>query len=87
MGCNPWGRTESDTTSDSAAAAAVRKGLPWRLSSKYPVPTQAQSLGRKDPLEKEASHPSVLAWEIPWTEEPVRLQSTGSRRNSRQLSD
>ena len=36
-------------------------------------------LGREDPLEKELStHSSVLAWEIPWTEEPGRLQSTGS---------
>ena len=38
-----------------------------------------QSLGRKDPLEKEmATHSSILAWEIPWTEEPGRLQSMGS---------
>ena len=35
------------------------------------------SLGREDPLKKEmATHTSVLAWEIPWTEEPRRLQST-----------
>ena len=35
----------------------------------------------EDPLEKEtATHSSILAWEIPWTEEPSRLQSTGSRR-------
>ena len=40
-----------------------------------------QSLGKEDPLEKEmATHSSILAWEIPWTEEPVRLQSTGSQR-------
>ena len=38
--------------------------------------TQVQSLGREDPLEKEmASHSSILAWKIPWTEEPSRLQS------------
>ena len=36
-------------------------------------------LGQEDPLEKEmATHSSILAWEIPWTEEPGRLQSTGS---------
>ena len=41
--------------------------------------TQVQSLGGEDPLEKEmATHSSMLAWEIPWTEEPGRLQSTGS---------
>ena len=43
--------------------------------------TQVQSLGWKDPPEKEmAMHPSILALEIPWTEEPGRLQSTGSQR-------
>jgi len=39
--------------------------------------TQAQSLGLEDPLEEEmATHFSILAWKIPWTEEPGRLQST-----------
>ena len=43
--------------------------------------TQVQSLGRKDLLEKEmATHSSILAWKIPWTEEPGRLQSMGSQR-------
>ena len=43
--------------------------------------TQVQSLGREDPLEKEmATHSSSLAWRIPWTEEPGRLQSMGSQR-------
>ena len=43
--------------------------------------TQVQSLGWEDPLEKEmATHSSILAWRIPWTEEPDRLQSTGSPR-------
>ena len=43
--------------------------------------TWAQSLGQDDPLEEEmATHSSILAWEIPWTEEPSRLQSTGSQR-------
>ena len=37
--------------------------------------TQVQSLGQEDPLEKQmATHSSILAWEIPWTEEPGRLQ-------------
>ena len=40
-----------------------------------------QSLGWEDPLEKEmAPHSSILAWRIPWREEPGRLQSTGSQR-------
>ena len=42
---------------------------------------QVQSLGQEDPLEKGmAIHSSILAWRIPWTEEPGKLQSTGSRR-------
>ena len=40
--------------------------------------TWVQSLGQEDPLEKEmATHFSTLAWKIPWTEEPGRLQSMG----------
>ena len=43
--------------------------------------TWVRSLGQKDPLEQEiATHSSILAWEIPRTEEPGRLQSTGSQR-------
>ena len=41
--------------------------------------TQILSLGQENPLEKEkATHSSILAWEIPWTEKPDRLQSMGS---------
>ena len=43
--------------------------------------TWVRFLGREDPLEKEmATHSRTLAWRIPWTEEPGRLQSTGSQR-------
>ena len=43
--------------------------------------TRIQSLGREDLLEKEmATHSSILAWEIPWMEEPGGLQSMGSQR-------
>ena len=43
--------------------------------------TQVQSLGREDPLEKEmATHSSTIAWKIPWTEEPGRVQSMRSQR-------
>ena len=42
---------------------------------------QFQSLGWEDPLEEEmAIYSSILAWEIPWTEEPGRLQAMGSQR-------
>ena len=43
--------------------------------------TWVQLLGQEDPLEKGmATHSSVLAWRIPWTEEPGRLQGKGSQR-------
>ena len=43
--------------------------------------TQVQSLDQEDLLEKEmGTHSSILAWKIPWTEEPGRLQSMGSHR-------
>ena len=49
--------------------------------------TRVRSLGWEDPLEKEmATHSSILAWRIPWTEEPGGLQSTGSQSRTR-LSD
>ena len=42
---------------------------------------QVSSLGQEDPLEKEmATHSSILAWRIPWTERPGQLQSIGSQR-------
>ena len=43
--------------------------------------TQVSSLGWEDPLEEEmATHSSILAWKIPWREEPGRLQYMGSQR-------
>ena len=46
--------------------------------------TQVQSLGREDPLEEEvATHSSILAWKIPMTEEPSRLQSMGLKELDR----
>ena len=44
--------------------------------------TWVSSLGQEDPLQKEmATHSSILAWRIPWTEEPGRLQSMGSQKS------
>ena len=49
--------------------------------------TQIPSLGREDLLEEEmATHSSVLAWEIPWTEEPGGLQSMGLQRVGHNLA-
>ena len=50
--------------------------------------TRVQSLGQEDPLEEDtATHSSILAWRIPWTEEPGRLQSMGSQRVGHDWSD
>ena len=49
---------------------------------------QVQSLGQEDPLEEEmATHSSILAWEILWTEEPGGLQSMGSQKSWTRLSN
>ena len=61
------------------------QGLPRALSGKESVcdvGDMVQSLSRDDPLEKEtATHSSILAWKIPWTEEPRGLQSMGSQKS------
>ena len=49
--------------------------------------TRVQSLGREDPLEEEmATHSSILAQRIPWTEEPGGLRSTGSQKAGQDLA-
>ena len=53
----------------------VVKNLPANIGDAVSI------LGQEDPLEGEmATHSSILAWKIPWTEEPGRLQSMGSQR-------
>ena len=85
MDYSPRGCKESDTTErlhfhfksiqQVFPVAQMVKNLPAMQE------TQFRSLGWEDPLEKEmAPHSSILAWEIPWTEEPVGLQSTGLQR-------
>ena len=59
-----------------------RASLVAQLAKKLPAiqETWVQSLGQKDPLKKEmATNSSILAWRIPWTKEPGRLQSMGYR--------
>ena len=59
----------------SSLVAQRLKRLPGMRETRVP------SLGREDPLEKEmAAYSSILAWRIPWREEPGRLQSMGSQR-------
>ena len=53
-----------------------------------PQETQVQSLGQENPLEEEmATRSSILAWKIPWTEEPGVLQSMGLQQSWTHLSD
>ena len=67
-------RTQEIGLACASLVAQLVKNLPE-------MQTQVQSLGREDPLEKEmATHSSILAWKIPWTEEPGGLQSRGSQR-------
>ena len=59
----------------ASLVAQILKCLPAMQETRVP------SLGREDPVEKEmATQSSLLAWEIPWTEEPGDLYSTGSQR-------
>ena len=62
---------------------ATLKSLVAQRLKRLPAMQEAwvRSLGREDPLEKEmATHSSILAWRIPWMEEPGGLQSTWSQR-------
>ena len=66
----------SDTTEATQQVAQIVKNLPAMQE------TPVGSLGRQDPLEKGmATHSSILAWRIPWTEEPGGLQSLGRRES------
>ena len=71
--CDSWGR---------------RVGHDWATELNWTEETQVWSLGQEDPLEEGmATHPSILAWRIPWTEEPGGLESTGSERVGHNWSD
>ena len=65
-----WGHKELDMTKWASLVAQRLKRLPPMQD------TRGRSLGWEDPLEKEmVTHSSILAWRIPWMEEPARLQS------------
>ena len=83
-GYSPWGRQESDTTNWLTQHSIHISGFPSGSKVKNPLITQGKQIhspGQADPLEKgTATHSSILAWRIPWTEEPGGLQSTGSQK-------
>ena len=67
----------------SGSYTTIRASLVAQTVKRLPTmrETRVRSLVREDPLEKAmATHSSTLAWKIPWTEEPGRLQSMGSQR-------
>ena len=79
VGCHLWSCTESDTTEateqQQQLVAQTVKNLPAMQE------TWVQSLDWEDPLEKGmATYSGILAWRIPWTEEPGGLQSMASQR-------
>ena len=72
MGYSSWGRKEPETIEQLPCGSAVKNP---------PAMQEMRVLGREDPLEKEmATHSSIIAWRIPWTEELGKLQSMGSQR-------
>ena len=75
-----WGATVHRVTKNQTDGVTF---LVAQLVNNLPARQEilVQSLGWEDPLEKRTStHSSILAWRSPWTEEPGRLQSTGSQR-------
>ena len=91
VGCRLWGRTELDTTEATQQqqqhlglggfpGGSLVKNLPAMQE------TWVVSPGQEDPLEKEMAA-STLAWRVPWTEEPGRLQSMRSQRVRHDWSD
>ena len=76
-----WTRLKQLSSSSSSSS---RTSLIAQLENNLPAmqETRVRSLGQEDPLEKKlATHSSILAWRIPWTEKPGRLQSTGSQES------
>ena len=74
---------ESNNTLKASCTKSTRTSLVAQMVKRLPTmqETRVQSLGQEDPLEEEmAIHSSTIAWKIPWTEEPGRLQSMGSQR-------
>ena len=61
----------------ASQVALVAKNMP---AGARDIGDRVRSLGQEDHLEEMASHSSILAWRIPWTEEPGGLQSIGSQR-------
>ena len=81
---NRWGNNGNSETLVLGAPKSLPQGFPGGLDGKasvYNVGDLGSIPGSGDPLEKEmVTHSSILAWRIPWREEPCRLQPMGSQR-------
>ena len=76
---SPQGQKELDTTEQLSLWTSLVDQMVKHLPTMWE--TWVLSLGEEDPLEKEMpTHSSTLAWKIPWTEEPGKLQSMGLQR-------
>ena len=87
-GHSPWGHKESDMIEHVHAWTSVQKWIGGILvdmetavrATRVVLIRDVGALGQADPLEEGmATHSSIFAWRISWTEEPGRLQSTGSQ--------
>ena len=77
------GEQRRDSAIHTHGSVLPQRAFPGKDGKESPAmqETCVRSLGQEDPLEKRmATHSSILAWRIPWTAEPVRLQSMESQR-------
>ena len=96
VGCHLWGRTESDRLKQfgsSSSSNTITEGFPGGASDKEPncqyrrQKDESLILGSgRSPEEGMATHSSILAWRIPCTEEPGKLQSMGSQRDTMEVT-
>ena len=92
--CNTFNQQVINTQNREFHGGPVVQGLPWWFSGKEST-CQCRDTGdlglilhQNGPLEKEmTTHSNILAWEIPWTEEPGRLLSMESQKSQTRVSD
>ena len=84
--CKPRGQTYPSHCFETLANLLTISQMVKNLPAMHK--TGVQPLDQEDPLEKRmATHPSILAWRIPWTEQPDGLQSMGSQRVRHKATD
>ena len=80
VGCHLWGHTKSDTTEATHLSICLKvfwfSLIAWNAGDPASIPGSGRS-----PEKEMATHSSILAWRIPWTEKPDRLESMGSQES------